>query len=135
MEDYEDDVRPGVPDYEPLTIPRLLLPGGGWVTFTDPEDLTGKDVKRLRKALDAPGNGTATNQLFETAMALLVDGWEIPGKPGLRIPRYDKSGKGESTNALTARQLRTIEKHMNPVLKKITGGDADDDADDDNTPT
>ena len=116
--------------YEPLTLERLTLPSGGWVSFSDPEDLTGKDIRRLRKATDADGQGTATNNFYEAAMVMLIDEWSIPYNAGLRVPKYDRSNKQESTGALKARDLRAIEKHLQPVLLVLTRGDDDEEGDD-----
>jgi len=126
MEDTE------TPAYEPLRLERLTLPSGGWVSFNDPEDLTGRDVRKIRKALDADGQGTATNNFYETAMVMLIAAWEIPYAPGLKLPCYDKSNKQESTGSLKARDLRAIERHLSPVLAQLAGGGDTDE--DDQTP-
>jgi len=130
MEDL--DLEPDAPEQEDdrLALARLDLPGGGYVTWRDPEELSGRDVKRLRKALDAPGVGSATNLLYETAMVLLIDHWEIPGKPQLRTPQRDP----KASDQLTHRQFRAIEKHLKPVVKTITRGADEDEETDDETP-
>lgn len=125
--DTEDDTTE--PTYDRLTLETLKLPSGGWVSFNDPEDLTGNDVRRLRKALDAEGQGSSTNNFYEQAMVLLIADWDIPGKPGLVIPRHDKSQKQQSSGKLSARDLRAIEKHLAPTLKSLAGGDEEDDDD------
>lgn len=134
--DYDDDEPTTVePDGDQLTLEPLKLPSGGSVSFHDPENLNGKDVRWLRKALDAAGGGSATNQLYERAMVLLIEAWDIPYRPGMRIPRHDKSNnKAESVERLRARDLRAIERHLSPLLKKITRG-ADPDGDEDNDPS
>jgi len=126
------DLEQDAPEQEDdrLTLARLDLPGGGYVTFRDPEELSGRDVKKLRKALDAPGAGSAANLLYETAMVLLIEHWEIPGKPQLRTPQRDP----KASDQLTHRQFRAIEKHLNPVVKTITRGAEDSEDDGDETP-
>lgn len=129
MEDLEDNEAPA---FEPLTLERLVLPSGGWVAFADPEDLTGADVKRLMKALDAEGQGTAANQFYDAGMMLLVDAWELPYAPGLQVPKHaarnKAAAKSSPTDKLTARDYRLICAHMKPVLKELTrGGDDEDD--------
>lgn len=126
----QDDDEAGTPAYVPLTIAPLALPSGGTVQFRDPEELTGKDMKALRKALDVVGVGSATTEMFETAYKLLVDAWDIPGRPNLRTPRYDgkQGATGHATDYLTARDLRALENHVKPVIKEITkGSDEEDD--------
>lgn len=120
------------PAYAPLTLERLVLPSGGWVSFADPEDLTGADVKRLMKALDAEGQGTAANQFYDAGMALLVEAWELSYAPGLQVPKYaaknKAAGKSNPSDRLTARDYRAICTHLSPVLKELTrGGDDEDD--------
>lgn len=126
MEDLDEAT-----EYEPLQLERLTLPAGGWVSFNDPEDLTGADVKRLVKALDADGQGTAANQFYDAGMELLIAGWEIPYAPGLQIPAYarrNKAGaKTSPTDKLSARDYRTIVNHIKPVLRELTRGQDDED--------
>lgn len=131
MEDEETETAA----YEPLTIERLVLPSGGWVSFVDPEDLTGGDIKRLIKALDAEGQGTAANQFHDAGMALLVDAWQIPYNMGLQVPKFaarNKSGsKKPPSDELTARDYRALVDHIKPVLKELTrgsNGDEDDES-------
>lgn len=121
------------PAYEPLALERLVLPSGGWVSFADPEDLMGADVKRLMKALDAEGQGTAANQFYDVGMTLLVEAWELPYAPGLQVPKYavknKAAAKSSPTDKLTARDYRAICAHLSPVLKELTrGSDEDDDS-------
>jgi hypothetical protein len=132
MEDLEDNE---TPQYEPLTLERLVLPSGGWVSFVDPDDLTGADIKRLVKALDAEGRGTAENNLYDTALVLLVDAWEVDYAPGLQPPRYaarnKAAGNQNPADKLKARDYRALVDHIKPVLRELTRGQnngEDDDA-------
>lgn len=127
--DHEDDN----PEFEPLRLERLVLPSGGWVSFADPEDLMGADVKRLMKALDAEGQGTAANEFYDVGMTLLVEAWELPYASGLQVPKFaarnKAAGKSSPSDKLTARDYRAICTHLSPVLKELTrGGDEDDES-------
>lgn len=105
-------------------IDDLTLPSGGTVSFNSLDDLTGKDLRRLRAARDAEGNGTFYNTMTQTALELLVNDWQIPGKD-LRTPRYDKN----AADRLSARDLVAIERHIVPQVLKLVG-DGDEDTED-----
>lgn len=112
-------------DFGP-SIPRFEFVNGrgekGWATFADPDDLTGFQMRRLRKAAGSSVNeGEAANQFFATALADLVEAWEVPGKPDLRIPKNDD----KALDRCPARFVAALEKHIKPHLNFMTQGGED----------
>lgn len=104
-------------------IPRFETTLGGrkyWVTFSDPDMLTGKHLAALRTAYGSSENpGTATNNLLGLAIELLVEAWELGGIEQ-KLPKYDKSGKAEWRGCIPAKVLVRLEQHLMPHLEFIT---------------
>jgi hypothetical protein len=112
-------------DLGPKTIAPLTLPSGGKVTFRSPDVLTGRDLRYLRAARDQEGMGTFYNVLSQRAMELLVETWDIPDRPTLRTPQYDKA----APDKLSAGDLRALERHLQqPVLDLVRDDEPDDGA-------
>ncbi|HEX5997270.1 MAG TPA: hypothetical protein VFY84_19190 [Jiangellales bacterium] len=104
---------------DPYAIPPLVLPSGGKVRFHPTSVATTKDVRYLRRARDAEGAGSFFNDLMERAMRLLIEEWEIPGRPTLRVPKYDP----KATESLIGHDLIKIEKHLTPFVMDMIGDD------------
>lgn len=101
-----------------LTLPKLDLPGDGWVEFNDPEALRGRDVDRLRAAWQgAAATGNATNQVMQAAAEVLIARWDLPGLPNFPVPADTPAMWGE----LGWRRKRAIENHMVPVVFELAG--------------
>jgi hypothetical protein len=105
-------------------IEDLDLPSGGLVSFSSLDDLTGRDLRKLRAARDIEGNGSFYNAMTQTALELLVAEWTIPGKD-LRTPMYDK----RAADQLSARDLAAIERHLMPHVLKLVGDNEEDSED------
>jgi len=122
----------------PQGIPRFdwVSSGGekGWVTFNDPDLLSGRDCDALRSAYgSSPDNaGTATNAFMKLAFELLVDSWEIPGKPQAKTPRWDK--KGEWISQIPGKMKIRLEQHIGPHPEFITKAGLASAAEDDGEP-
>lgn len=105
---------------DPYEIPTLLLPSGGHVEFKRIDGLTAANIRYLRKARDAEGQGSFYNDLCERGMRLLIATWDIPGR-ALKTPQADPS----ASDKLQAFDLTAIERHMQPYLLRALG-DADE---------
>lgn len=98
-------------------IPRLEFENGrgekGWATFGDVDDLTGADMRRLRKGVGESENfGQSTNNLMGDALTLLIDEWDVPGKPDIQAPKYDP----KALNRIPATFMAALERHIQPHL-------------------
>lgn len=92
----------------------------GWVSFNDPDDLTGRDIQSLRNTITDSGSGMIANAFMTVALELLVAEWEVPmpaGKPSPIIPRLDRSRKVLGT--VPGKFLIALEKHVRPHLDFI----------------
>lgn len=113
------------PETEQEGIPRLEWEhsklGKFWVEFEDPQLMSGKHIHALRTALgSSENNGTAANAFMLLAFQLLVAAWEIPTKPNLVIPRFDKAKKHEWLSSIPGAFLIKMEKHIQPYLEFLT---------------
>lgn len=90
----------------------------GWVEFRDLEDLTRREIKFLRKAAGSgEGNeGVASNNFFDEALKILVEKWEVPGLPNLRLPKHDI----KAVDGIPALFSAALEAHISPYLKRLT---------------
>jgi hypothetical protein len=103
-EDTMPDLGKLVDDFD-LPEGATRLPSGGWVKISDARTATGKDVRRLRQALNEDGDGNVFNSAMTRAMEIRVLEWEIPGRPNLRVPMWEKG----AADLLTADDLIAIE--------------------------
>lgn len=115
------------------SIPRFEFKNrrgqSGWATFNDLDDLTGSQMRKIRKAAgSSDNNGEAANAFFNEVLGDLVEAWGVPGKPNLTIPRYDK----KALDSCPATFLAALEKHVKPHLDFMSN--AKDGKDDDGEP-
>lgn len=108
-----------------VTIPEgaVALSGGGWAVLRDLDDLTGKQVKEIRRGLDKEkdGTGAMVNELFTRALVAAIEAWHIPKLGGdVRTPEIAGAAV---LDMLSARDLRTLERAVDPWLKDLTGGE------------
>lgn len=98
-------------------LPRLDLPsGGGWVEFNDLDDLTGRDLHEMRKAVRAEDAGGETaNKLWTSIATKMVKTWDIPYLADPRTPEANPAW----WKALKLRDLRAIETAVQPVMTLI----------------
>jgi len=85
----------------------------GWVVLRDYHELTGYDVKEVRKAITKPGTGTATVEMQEKTIELMVKNWSrsdllLPATPGV-------------TDRLTAAEFSSLLKAVEPAFKLMMG--------------
>lgn len=85
----------------------------GYVRFGNTDDLSGRDVKMLRRMAVQEDSGKGANDFLEAQLRLLVTEWKLPGMPDARIPRYDK----QITDRIPGKLLRLIEKHIQPHME------------------
>lgn len=110
----------GAPQDGRLLPERIELPGGGWVRFRDEDTLTGRDVYAIRAAIDvleAKTLGEITNNFMRAAFEVLIDQWEIPGRPNLPVPSADP--KMDPTAMLPWKTLKEIEKAVRPLAAAL----------------
>lgn len=92
----------------------------GWAEFADPDDLSRRDVKTLRREAGSSDNeGTATNAFFDMALKILVIKWEVPGRPDAKLPRHDEKG----TDNIPAPFSAALEAHLKPHLQRLSRGE------------
>ena len=131
MSEYDED--DAVTDAEEVTgIPEFKWTdkhgNEGWVTFNDPDDLTGRDIQSLRATFTPVGDGATTNAFMGRALELLVAAWDVPmpaGKASPIIPRLDKSKKVLGT--VPGKFLVELENHVRPHLEFLKPKDVEDD--------
>jgi hypothetical protein len=114
-------------------LPRLELPSGAdaWVEFGDLDDLTGHDLHELRKQIRAEDSaGETTNALYRKAIELLVRTWSVPYLADPRTPQANPA----AWKRLKLRDLRALERHVEPVLALMREGDNAVTPPDDDTP-
>lgn len=104
-ENFEDEGQ--IPDLE-LTFKGET----GYVRFGNTDDLSGRDVKTLRRMAVQEDSGKGANDFLEAQLRLLVTEWKLPGMPDARIPRYDK----QITDRIPGKLLRRIESHVAPYM-------------------
>lgn len=117
-------------------IPKFMIEivekGSGWATFRHPDNLSGKDWQRLREAVAGHENlGKGANAFMQEALGILIDAWEVPGKPGLAIPRGNQSANLQQA---PARMLASMERHIQPYLDFIRDGDENEEEQDPTQP-
>lgn len=130
MSEYdEDEIQEepvsGIPEFK-WTHPKTGEQG--WVTFNDPDDLSGRDIQGLRNTITDAGGGAVTNAFMARALALLVAEWHVPmpdGKSNPIIPRLDKTGKVLGT--LPGKFMVALEDHVRPHLDFLKPSKDDED--------
>lgn len=118
MEEHVDEVPPSLPL-------MIELPSGGEVRLKDPESLRGAEYKRLRMARRAYElDSNKLGQMYETAAALLVVDWRIPGLPNLPLPGSDEGLDGKITDLLHWRDCHVLNEALSPAILMVTEGRA-----------
>lgn len=101
------------------TIPEggISLPLGGWAVLAPFEEMTGAQLRRIRKAMDVEGAGTVGNALYASTIAALVTAWHIPYQEGLGVPAVQPA----ALDLLRAPDLLALERHVEPYVEEIMG--------------
>jgi hypothetical protein len=107
--------------------PRLDLPiCKGWVEFIDYDQLTGKDYRKIRAAEAGDGRGEQINNITLATAEVMIDSWDVPTRPDMRVPRYDRA----ALDRLAVRDLYVLEKTLLRMATRILEGNEDDEAGD-----
>lgn len=88
----EPDIPPGA-----IRLPHVTAgERAGWVRLVPEEEITGRDIRHVRKALNEArgGTGDLSNATFTNACQVRIAAWNIPyrtgpANAGLPIPRHD----------------------------------------------
>lgn len=115
----EEDITTNTPQ-SLIEAQTFGLPSGGSVTLLGEDELTGRDLRVIRKAMDLDGAGTITNELYARAMTALITAWELPYRESLDIPSRLKD-PNIAYELLKLTDLRTIERKVDAFLQEITG--------------
>jgi hypothetical protein len=132
VKEDEEEQAEQAPDYSaPPTLSRLewtAVRGGGaeypcWVEFRDPMDLSGADIRKLRKAGGNAGDnrGEIYNQAMNAGLTLLVTAWDIGYLPNFPVPGATRN-PAAILEQLGGFDLKRIEQHVEPVVSHILRG-------------
>jgi len=92
----------------------------GWAEFVDPEDLSRRDIKALRKAIGSSENtGQAAHSFLDEALIILVRAWDVPGNPSAKLPKHAP----KELDSIPALFGTALENHLRPYIKQLTRGD------------
>lgn len=64
----------------------VRLPSGAWAVLKPTSAVTGKDIKRVRAALDKDGTGTILSGALAVAIGVRVADWSILDGTGREVP-------------------------------------------------
>lgn len=100
---------------DPFAIKALKLPSGARVEFRSMSTVTQANVRWMREALNADGNGAFLNDVLARGMQLLITSWEL----SLPLPRdnpkiIDKLSYADA-NAIERRIMPHLVKMVNPA--------------------
>lgn len=97
---------------------EVRLPSGGWAQLKPASALTGRDVRRIRTALNAEGTGDTMSQAMALTIGALVVEWQIPGQSMLQLPH---AGGQAVLDRLSWEDLLVLEEIAEPVMKRALG--------------
>lgn len=125
----EPDIPPGA-----IRLPHVTAgERAGWVQLVPEDEITGRDIRHVRKALNEArkGTGDLSNATFTNACQVRISAWSIPyrsgpAKEGLTIPRHDPL----VLNELWADDYTAIEQLITRWAMNIVNFDPDERADD-----
>lgn len=100
-----------------MQIPRLELPSGNGnhVDFMDPDDMLGRDYRRLRSTMAQATVGVVMNEMLVVAAEIMVAGWQVDylgGSPAL--PRQQPA----LLDSLKIGDTRAIDAVLMPVMRQ-----------------
>lgn len=74
-------------DHDPsLPDGAVRLPSGAWAVLKPTAAVTGRDIKRVRLALDKDGTGTILSGALAVAIGVRVENWNITDGTGREVP-------------------------------------------------
>jgi hypothetical protein len=107
-----------VADQFPMPPGAMRLPSGGWAQLRPFDDLTGRDIRVIRRALNAEGTGDILGGALAAGIGAVVCDWQIPNRPQLELPTREPS---KVLDRLPARDLLALEAHVRPFVEQILG--------------
>lgn len=119
MSDTELIDAPDVAESFPLPgMPgEMRLPSGGWAVLRPFDQLTGRDVRVIRAALNSEGTGDILGGAFAKGIAAVVVEWQIPNRHQLELPI-----KGAAVlDRLPADDLMALEDAVRGFVLRILG--------------
>lgn len=119
------DEHPGVFDHDP-TLPdgATRLPSGGWVALNPTSVATGKDIRRVRAALDKDGTGTILTGALAVAIGVRVAEWEITDGTGRNTPL--PFNNPAVLDNIPGDDLLALEDMVRPWVLRILSGSKDE---------
>jgi len=92
-----------------------------WAEFRDADELSGRDMKAIRRAAEGE-RGEQANGIYTEVLRLLIAKWSIGYAPTLQVP-------GETVrpdiilDQLSAFDLRRLENYVTPLARWLARGD------------
>jgi hypothetical protein len=96
---------------------EIRLPSGGWAQLKPVSELTGRDVRRIRTALNADGTGDTMSQAMALTLGAIVVEWQIPGQSMLQLPYANPA----VLDRLSFDDLMALEEIAEPIMKRALG--------------
>lgn len=109
-------------DHDP-TLPSgaTRLPSGGWVALRPTSAVTGRDIKRVRSALDKDGAGTILSGALAAAIGVRVAEWQIDNGAGLNTPL--PFNRPDVLDGIPGDDLLALEDLVRPWVLRILGAE------------
>jgi hypothetical protein len=116
------------PETEDMTMPpgATRLPSGGWAVLKPRNELTGLDVRRIRKTMNAEGTGDMVSGAMAATLGAIIVDWQIPGRDRLKLPYHDP----RALDAVPFDDLMTLEDVARPIMRRALGEDKKEDGPD-----
>lgn len=112
-----DTLETDAPAHDDMPPNATRLPSGGWAILRPLDELTGRDIKTIRRALNGTGTGDIMGAALAAGLAAVVADWQIPGRPQLPLPLHN----AKSLDALPARDLFALESYVKSVVEQALG--------------
>lgn len=104
-------------DLLPMPDGAMRLPSGGWALFKPFDLATGKDIKRIRGALDADGTGEILTGAMARTLAALVVEWQFPRLEQVVLPCHSLA----TLDRIPALDLLTMEEYVQEFTQRVLG--------------
>lgn len=107
------------PDRLEMPAGATRLPSGGWALLKPRSELTGLDVRRIRKTMNADGTGDMITGAMAATLAALVVDWQIPGRDQLQLPYVSPA----VLDRVPFDDLMALEDVARPIMRRALGDD------------
>lgn len=104
----------------------VRLPSGGWALLKPRSELTGLDVRRIRKTMNADGTGDMISGAMAATLGALVVDWQIPGRDQLALPFTTPT----VLDRVPFDDLMALEDVARPIMRRALGEDKKEDGPD-----